>query len=290
MGAFRSHRFPEGGELHYIKKAFSVQIAPDLIVASFGPYTTLICALILKIRFPKAKLWIDYRDLYYNNPNYIGLPIIRHIEKAFNYIINRLADQVTTVSKGLADDIPGTNNALVIYNDAEARQILPSSPRIAVRSELVLGYFGTFYNYYETQGLISFIQNAELVRIILAGDCTNLVDILKAEELQNLNIEYIGKISKELVIHYQSECDREIYFSSGHVGRGILSGKIFEYAVENTKLLVVGKVIDFEVSCILNKIEDVVFEEGSMCPIDSGNFTDATLCKSFHEVISAIII
>lgn len=288
-GVYRSCRFPDGGELAYIKKAMSIKKEPDLIVVSFGPFSCLLCGLILKFKFPMSKVWIDYRDLYYKNPNYIGVPIVRIFEKWINHFANKSASLISTVSIGLARDITEKKIIPVVYNSSNITKInevvVRENSQFHGRS---LCYFGTYYSGYQYTGVVEYLKTKkeEIDCVILAGDCHELYEILKKEEGVRQLIKYYKYLNKEEMEIIRKNNPIEIYFSSGHIANGILSGKIFDYIDLRCDIIVSGEKIDQEVGMLLYKIQSVWYESGAYCVIDNVSRDTVRVYENFEEVIN----
>ncbi len=279
-GAFRSSRFPDGHEFSSIAAAWRSKTEFDLIVASYGPWSSLLTAAVLKAKNRNSKLILDYRDLFTANPFFIGIPGFRSLERAFDSWIQRNSAAISTVSLGLAEEL--TEGTAVIYNgpyldncSASASNVAPLSASVQSDS-LAIGYFGTYYSKYSITPLIKTINETlehGQLNFVLAGDSLILADQLGQAKLQlrsktELNVRSLGFISSAQVETAREHLDLELFFTMAEHAKGILSSKIFDLIKLNIPVLVVGNCIDRETCLLLNSLKQVIYCNGSVCLIE----------------------
>ncbi len=212
----------------------------DSIMATMGPYTSGIAAYKLAKK-NKLPLIIDYRDHWTLNP-YITFFSKFHkmYSRKWENKILHFASVITVVSKTMKEDIIHEfgeelrSRIKVIYNGWDTEDF--SNLVIRKDEKLVIKYIGNFYGY---RTLKYFIEALELLH-----SNNQLSDDLLIEFTGNYYAETVDHIANSKVAHLINvnsqiehkeaikslmNCDALLLFIASHKGKGVLTGKLFEY-------------------------------------------------------------
>ena len=220
----------------------------DAVMATMGPYTSGIAAYKLAKK-NKLPLIIDYRDHWTLNPyiTFITKLHKRYSKKWENKIL-RFASVITVVSKTMKKDLIREfgevlrNKIKVIYNGWDADDF--SNFVIWKNEKLVIKYIGNFYGH---QNPRYFIEALEL--LYSRDQLPNDLLIEFTGNYYSETIDYIvnSKVAHMIKINSQIEhkdaikslmnCDALLLFIASHKGKGVLTGKLFEYLRSGKEIL-----------------------------------------------------
>ncbi len=220
----------------------------DAVMATMGPYTSGIAAYKLAKK-NKLPLIIDYRDHWTLNP-YITFVTKLHkrYSKKWENKILRFASVITVVSKTMKKDLIREfgevlkNKIKVIYNGWDADDF--SNFVIWKNEKLVIKYIGNFYGYRTPKYLLKALELLQS-----RGQITDDILIEFTGNYYSETIDYIinSKVAHMIKINSQIEhkdaikslmnCDALLLFIASHKGKGVLTGKLFEYLRSGKEIL-----------------------------------------------------
>ena len=240
------------GWLPYAKKAGRQLLKTkryDAIMATIGPYTSGLAAYKLSRQY-KIPLIIDYRDHWTMNP-YIKFitPFHKMLSERWEKRILEHASVITTVSKTMKSDlISKFGNRLslkikIIYNgwDEEDFSDVPVKEKT---KKVIIRYIGNFYGNrtpkYFIQALENLKENSDLpenIQIDFIGNYYNdTIDILTNTKIAD-NINIVSQVDHKKAIELLMNCDALLLFVATHKGKGVLTGKLFEYLRSGKEIL-----------------------------------------------------
>ncbi len=219
------------------------------IIATVGPYTSSLISYFLSLKY-KIPLVIDYRDHWTMNP-YLTYLTKFHLKVAefFERKILNHATMVTTVSQTMRNDLIEkfgehlSGKIFVMYNGWDAKDF-EYIKNILHKNEIRISYIG---NFYANRSVKYFVQAVE--------------ELIKEKKLpENVKFNFVGnyyketqtqltnpKITKYLEITPQLEHNKAIevlmnsdallLFIASKNGKGVLTGKIFEYLRSGKEIL-----------------------------------------------------
>lgn len=194
-----------------------IRVKSDIIIASSGPITVGIPALIVKwIR--NKPMAFEVRDLWPDGAVAFGIlknKILKRIAYNFEYICYKNSSLIVAASKGMAQNIMRRfqNLNIVTIPNAADNELF----RMSIKNEiLVEKYLGKLiFVYTGTLGLIDDCMQIVMaanelykrgrtdIKILFIGDGKERSDLEKRTHELNLdNIEFIGLISKNALVGY----------------------------------------------------------------------------------------
>ncbi|MCF7792782.1 MAG: glycosyltransferase [Candidatus Cloacimonetes bacterium] len=210
----------------------------DAVMATMGPYTSGLIAFKLSQKYD-LPLILDYRDHWTLNPyiKYSNLLLSKHAKKWEKKILNR-AEVVTTVGDVIRQDLISefgkdlSDKILVMYNgwdeDDFPQKIKPKNNKIILR------YVGNFYGHRSVKYLIKAVE--KLDNSILKKIKIQLIGNYFKETLETIQKSSCNELFdiKEQVDHstavmLMKTSDILLLFIASPNGKGVLTGKIFEY-------------------------------------------------------------
>ncbi|MEA2096487.1 MAG: glycosyltransferase [Candidatus Cloacimonadota bacterium] len=220
----------------------------DAVMATMGPYTSGIAAYKLAKK-NKLPLIIDYRDHWTLN-SYITFVTKLHkgYSKKWENKILRFASVITVVSETMKKDLIREfgevlkNKIKVIYNGWDADDF--SNFVIWKNEKLVIKYIGNFYGYRTPKYLLKALELLQL-----RGQLTDDILIEFTGNYYSETIDYIvnSKVAHLIKVNSQIEhkdaikslmnCDALLLFIASHKGKGVLTGKLFEYLRSGKEIL-----------------------------------------------------
>ncbi|NCU33488.1 MAG: hypothetical protein EOM23_11300, partial [Candidatus Moranbacteria bacterium] len=142
---------------------------PDIVIASYGPYVSVLAAYFYTMNHPTAKLWLDYRDFWTANYITIGVPFLQKIEE---YLENRCmhsASIISSIGEIYSNQLSQTANkkCYCIYNSPLKKE--HKNKQKAVNNKITICYTGTIYSgWRDPSPLFSLIKNWSKENIISA--------------------------------------------------------------------------------------------------------------------------
>ncbi len=235
----------------------------DYIMATMGPYTSGIAAYKLAKK-NKLPLIIDYRDHWTLNPyiTFFSKFHKTHSIKWENRIL-KFASVITVVSKTMKNELIREfgedlrNKIKVIYNGWDADDF--SNLVINKSEKLIIKYIGNFYG---NRSPRFFIKAMELLQsrnqipddvfIEFTGNyyAETIYDIMNSKIAHFIKIN--AQIEHKEAISSLMNCDALLLFIASHKGKGVLTGKLFEYLCSGKEILAMVP-IDGEAAEILKQ-------------------------------------
>jgi glycosyltransferase involved in cell wall biosynthesis len=257
-GIFHFRRFPDFSSYwskQVVRFAMSRQ-KWDLVVSTYGPYTTHAAAYQL-IKNGAAGFWVaDFRDLWTDDHIFKGLAVTRWYEHILERRYLATADLVVTVSDPLAAVLAkkSRNQVLTIENgyDPSDLQSLPAANIFAGRPNKVrIVYTGSLYPGKYPDLLFQAISN--LAADGQAADCLDRLEVVfvggNIHVMEPLVEKYgvsrwvlsEGFVSREDSLRMQRDAHVLLFLENNDGGvEGILTGKLFEYLSSGTSIWAVG--------------------------------------------------
>lgn len=268
-----SQYFDEGGAyfLHKGLKRCSQLVREekiDVIVSSFLPFDAHLLAYKLKRNFPDLYWIADYRD-FFSDPMLRSSPHYDRLRKKHLSII-QMADEVTTVSKGLKKRFVNFHpNVHVVRNGIDQSMISKiATPKFKL---FTLAYTGMIYpQSQDGRMLVSVLKeliNEGLVRknhiqLVNAGkDALYWKQILEKENLGDILVNR-GIVSHKEALRIQRSAHINILLSwASEDVSGILTGKLFEYLAAGPPIFtIVNGIYDSELEELIgNSSRGMVF-------------------------------
>ena len=240
------------GWLPYAKKAGRQLLKTkryDAIMATMGPYTSGLTAYKLSRQY-KIPLIIDYRDHWTMNP-YIKFitPFHKMFSERWEKRILEQASVITTVSKTMKNDlISKFGNRLslkikVMYNgwDEEDFSDVPVNKN---EKKVIIRYIGNFYGHQTPKHFIKVLENLKKnnklpvdIHIEFIGNYhSEIKDIFNKSSVKKY-ISIISQVDHKKAVDFLITCDGLILFVATHKGKGVLTGKLFEYLRSGKEIL-----------------------------------------------------
>ncbi len=240
------------GWLPYAIKAGQQQLKTkryDAIMATIGPYTSGLAAYKFSRQY-RIPLIIDYRDHWTMNPY---LPFITPFHRKFSeHWEKRILEHssvITTVSRTMKSDLLQKfgsqlfSKIKVMYNGWDEEDFSDVPVREKTK-KVIIRYIGNFYGHrtpkYFIQALEDLKSNGSLpddIQIDFIGNYYHdTVDILKNTKISE-NINIISQVDHKEAVELLINCDGLLLFIATHKGKGVLTGKLFEYMRSGKEIL-----------------------------------------------------
>ena len=217
----------------------------EIIYSSFGPYSDHIVAWMLKRKYPEISWVADFRDLQveplYKNVYFVGL------QRWFEQRILSRADLITTVSKGLQDQLRQYGRPTLAVGRGVTLRALKSNQAdlftISYTGSLYQGYRDPCFFLFAVRDLLESGEiEADEIEIVYAGrDGHQFAEWIEQANLEALFINR-GLISRAGVIELQNRSQMQLLLTSSTPSLGgVLTGKLFEYLESGNPILVMVK-------------------------------------------------
>ena len=212
----------------------------DAVMATMGPYTSGIAAYKLAKKH-KLPLIIDYRDHWTLNPYITFFSKLHKMHsRKWEKKILQFALVITVVSKTMRDDLTAEfgselrSKIKVVYNGWDADDF--SNFVIWKNEKLSIKYIGNFYGHrslkYLIEALELLLSRGQLSDALLFEFTGNYyaetVDYIVNSKVAHL-IKTNTQIEHKEAIKSLMNCDALLLFIASHKGKGVLTGKLFEY-------------------------------------------------------------
>lgn len=218
----------------------------DLIYTTSAPFTAHLIGLGLKRR--TGKPWVmDLRDPWAGNPYLLFNRLRRPLDRLVEGWCVRCADQVITVSEPLKEDLlrnypeESVEKFLVIPNgyDAEDLIVSPMERQEEAKNRLVFSFTGSFYNEisprFFLRAMEELLQEKALPQEEIWLEFTGQFGAESLQLITAFQLAYPEAISVSgYVPHLEATrkmlaADVLLLFLNKSAGKGVLTGKLFEY-------------------------------------------------------------
>lgn len=220
----------------------------DAVMATMGPYTSGVAAFKLA-RLARLPLIIDYRDHWTLNP-YISFASKLHKQNSLKWEkrILRNATAVSVVSNTMKNDLVNQFGAelksklTVIYNGWDEEDF--SNFVVRKTEKKIIKYVGNFYGHrtieYFVQALEQLRSEGNLPEDILI-EFTGNYYAETIELINNSSVAQFIKVNPQVehknAVNSIMNCDALLLFIASYKGRGVITGKLFEYLRSGKKIL-----------------------------------------------------
>lgn len=253
-GVFNASRMPDYWDVWaWIATRWAIKQDWDAVVTTGGPYSVHWVGLALKKK-QLTRCWaMDWRDLWTGNHIFLGLPVVRLIERGLESWFHDTADIITTVSDPLANSLRRITQTPVytIINgfDPEDNTTLDSSPIFPLDGIRRIVYTGSIYAgkrdpsplFWAVKQLhdVGILSPGQL-RIVFAGANCDPSELAQSVGIEDY-CEYAGFVGRQQALRMQRDADLLLFleFEAPDLD-GILTGKLFEYLVAGPEILAVG--------------------------------------------------
>jgi glycosyltransferase involved in cell wall biosynthesis len=289
-GALFTLRMPDSTDLWFLTNMFRFVLwvrkqRPDVVVASFGPYSTLMFGLLAKAACRSVFLVSDFRDLWVQHFYFKGFFPLILLEQFLEQIVLRSSDALTSVSTEHLNILKvsarghrhRSQHAWLVRNGYEESLFSEMASRTSDHSSIVFFYAGTIYQGKRdpTQFYKAVFCNVERhvsadIRIRIAsalpGDALQLARREGVEEY----VDFLGHISHDEAIKEMMNADVLLLFETpSHTMKGFLTAKIYEYLRAGRAIWAFGVDPNSELARLVRRHpESRVFPENSVDMVD----------------------
>ena len=257
-GIFHFRRFPDFSS-YWSKQVVRFAMTRkkwDLVVSTYGPYTTHAAAYEL-IKKDAAGFWVaDFRDLWTDDHIFKGLAVTRWYERLLEGRYLATANLIVTVSIPLAAVLAKKSGkeVLTIENgyDPCDLQLLPSENIFSGRPDKVrIVYTGSLYPGKYPDLLFQAISNLaadgqaanclDRLEVVFVGGNIHVIEPLVEKYGVAHWVHSAGFVSREDSLRLQRDAHVLLFLENNDGGvEGILTGKLFEYLSSGTAIWAVG--------------------------------------------------
>jgi glycosyltransferase involved in cell wall biosynthesis len=217
----------------------------DVVVSSGGPPSAHLAALGIK-QANLARRWVaDFRDLWTDNHIYAGLFPFTLAERRRERRVLAAADQVVTVSRGLAHrlQLKSGKPVEVIYNgyDPETFAGLSTEPAFPKDGRVRLVYTGTVYERGQDVSAICSAVAAEPPAILVTA--SDRPDVWRAARQRfglGDRLDFRGSVPRAESLRLQRDASALVLLDWYDPRHGVLTGKVFEYLMSPAPIWVIG--------------------------------------------------
>jgi len=248
----------------------SLSINHDVIVSTFGPAVCHRIANKIKKKNPKI-IWIaDYRDLWVLPFNMWRLFARRNVNNLEKRSVGTNADCITTVSKEMSEVLSEKlkitsymipNGYDVYHTDLENDSVTQSILR---KETFNIVYTGTIYKGSRDPSplfkALDIIKANNLpvyksIRVHVFGERTsNFINLAKSYSVSE-NVINHGHVAREIALACQCRANLLLLLERpGKSGRGILTGKVFEYIASGVPVMSLGSDSESSIAKLLNEV------------------------------------
>jgi glycosyltransferase involved in cell wall biosynthesis len=217
----------------------------DVVVSSGGPPSAHLAALGIR-QAGRARRWVaDFRDLWTDNHIYAGLFPFTLAERRRERRVLAAADQIVTVSAGLADQLRAKSNkpVEVVYNgyDPEAFAGLDPAPVFPADGRVRLVYTGTVYERGQDVSAVCAAVAAEpRAMLVVASDRADVWQRAARRFGLGDRLDFRGAVPRAEALRLQRDAGALVLLDWFDPRHGVLTGKVFEYLLSPAPIWVVG--------------------------------------------------
>lgn len=290
FGILRSGRMPDPQSIWARRAIESLQGKSwDIVVSTSGPYPVHAVAYALR-KSGMCRYWAaDFRDLWVDNHIYPGLFPFTIMERWLERRWMTKADKLVTVSEALAATLVKKygSKVEVSYNGYSERemQALPNNSAATRKSQTAqidIVFTGTYYpGLYDIApfcaGLDKYRKDSSALplRVTVFGGGDAFADAVSKYACRDLFC-FEGMVGRQEALLAQRRASAVLFLgNTGIRGKGVLSGKVFEYLYSGTPILAVGVDADSELGRLL-----ALGRNSYCCGDRAQSVTDALLALS----------
>lgn len=237
----------------------------DIVISSFGPYSTHIIAHNLRVNGYAKKWCADYRDLWTDSEIYQGFPIIKNFETLLEKTLMRDADIISLDSESKVAYFKQKyrNKIILVSNGFDAEEIdnLPKEKFNFNTGKKIISYTGSIYSgLRDPKPLFEYIRNNPIFEYEVHFYGQN-VEILKSEILGiEDKVKIHGMVEREDALRIQRDSDILLYLESEKNNlEGVIPGKLYEYIYSSTPILAVGITDKGDAGALIKKTGGICF-------------------------------
>jgi glycosyltransferase involved in cell wall biosynthesis len=217
----------------------------DVVVSSGGPPAAHLAALGIR-HAARAPVWVaDFRDLWTDNHIYAGLFPFTIAERRRERRVVAAADQLVTVSRGLAHrlSLKSGKPVEVIYNgyDPESFAGLSPEPAFPVDGRVRLVYTGTVYERgQDVSAICAAVASESMALLVVASDRADIWHDAARQYGLGDRLDFRGAVPRAEALRMQRDASALILLDWYDPRHGVLTGKVFEYLLSPAPIWVVG--------------------------------------------------
>ncbi len=253
-----------------LEVAKELALKNDIVVSTFGPSVAHFIACEMKKKNPSIRWIADYRDLWNENPNLVQAPI-RYKKKLRNIEMNtvgKYADLLTAVSEDMVKKLIKLTGKTTIkmpngfdVNEEDVRKIfLKTQTQLDGTFRIV--YTGLIYKKHRDptpllEALAELLNEKKISKNSVTVDFySSKIDFIK-DLYDNPKfkpfIRIMGHVSRKKALEAQRNAGLLLLLETSQPeGRGVITGKIFEYIASGKPIICVGSHPEFEIGKILS--------------------------------------
>lgn len=248
--------FPDRNILWAIAAYYKVRsFEYDIVFSTSHPYSAHIISLLLKLKFPKVQMIVDYRDAWSNNPSLKftkKYPLFHFLSSPLEKYVNSKADKIITVSEKLVKYINHHGEIHVVYNAYDEDDFEDLIPLKKV-NKFILFYMGSLYAERNLQSFFKafniFLGNLtqserELINFRIVG--INDLERIKTEiskeviDQKDITVEVINYLSHDRIILEGLSANLLLLLIGNVDGAdSVVTGKLLEYIKFNAPILAI---------------------------------------------------
>lgn len=220
---------------------------PAMLMASSPPFSVAVVGALLKRRHgDKVVLAIDMRDAW---ALHNALGGIKPVKRAIERRALRIADHVTTVSRGLADEFEAHYGVRVgvMYNVATHYLDVPPpsridlstvSPLISSQRKQLIYTGSTPEGHYDLPAIVGAMVKlrrqapllADRIQLVFVGACDEVRREAQAQQASPEDIVFVPHLQHAVARSVQASADALLFLAHhGPNNMGVVSTKLFEY-------------------------------------------------------------
>jgi len=217
----------------------------DAVVSSGGPPSAHLAALGIRQAGRAGRWAADFRDLWTDNHIYAGLFPFTLAERGRERRVLAAADQIVTVSAGLADQLQVKSGkpVEVTYNgyDPEAFAGLDPAPAFPADGRVRLVYTGTVYERgQDVSALCAAVAAEPRAMLVVASDRADVWQRAARRFGLGDRFDFRGAVARSEALRLQRDASALVLLDWFDPRHGVLTGKVFEYLLSPAPIWVVG--------------------------------------------------
>ena len=283
----------------------------DILISTYGPEVSHIIGCRMKILYPSIYWIADYRDLWSDNPNFVGIvkKLKEKIKKKEKKTVGRYADLITSVSDDFCLRLKKLHkkHSIKITNGFDINEKIVQktlSKKISkLNIPLKIVYTGSISTDERSpvmllDAIVNLINKEKIPKksVILEFYGTRLERIKELSEQSKYSnlINIKGHVPRSKVLKKQKQADILLLLeSSREISRGSLTGKIFEYMASGRPIICIGGRSDFEIGKVLKMTNTgLVFEKHQIKKLEDfiyKHYNGEGLFKKFKPNINKVL-